>query len=153
MKTNLQKRRHSAGYSLVEVVVASTVLLIGVGAACVLSHTMIGQEETHVRAARANNVAENATRLYQLGFSGAEAKALLPPDPMIKNLTVSSEQVANLAIGDPEYVSWSLEFYPIPSSGVWTANTWGGKPDTSISGNSDTRTLGPVKAYRSSMHP
>ena len=66
MKTNSIKRALRSGYALVEVVVASSVLMIGVGAACVLSLTMIGQEEMHVRVARGVNVMENATRLYQL---------------------------------------------------------------------------------------
>ena len=68
MNITIQRRFRRAGYSLVEVVVASSVLMIGVGAACALSLTMIGQEEGHVRIARGVNLVENATRLYQLGL-------------------------------------------------------------------------------------
>jgi len=153
MRTNLHKRNRRAAYSLVEVVVASSVLMIGVAAACVLSLTMIGQEETHVRVSRASNYMENATRLYQLGFSSAEAKALLPQDIMVKSITATAQTAPNTTVGNPEFISWTLQFYPIPSSSVWTAGTWGGKPDTTISGNSDYRTMGPVKSYRTSLRP
>lgn len=154
MKTTIQKRLGRAAYSLVEVVVASSVLMIGVGAACVLSLTMIGQEETHVRIARGVNLVENATRLYQLGLDSSEVLALLPPDKMVASFTASAETSPPIAgIGTPQFVSWTMQFYPVPGTTTWSPGTWGGKPDTSIAGNSDLRTIGPIKSYRTSFRP
>lgn len=152
MNTNISKRLGHAAYSLIEVVVASTVLMIGVGAACVLSLTMIGQEETHVRVSRALNLVENATRLYRLGLNSSEVFALLPPDKMVTSFTASTQSAPSITgIGAPELVSWTLQFSPVPGTTTWSAGTWGGKPDTSISGNSDVRTIGPIKSYRTSF--
>lgn len=160
MKTNSIKRALRSGYTLVEVVVASSVLMIGVGAACVLSLTMIGQEEMHVRVARGVNVMENATRLYQLGIpisvpvgsTDPTVFSLLPPDPMVSSFTASAEtSTAMTGIGAPQEVSLTLDIHPTSDSTVWTPGTWGGRPDTSISGNSDVRTIGPVKVLRHSF--
>ena len=154
MKTTIRKRLGRAAYSLVEVVVASSVLMIGVGAACVLSLTMIGQEETHVRVARAANLVENATRLYQLGLDPSEILALLPPDQMVVSFTATAETAPPVTgIGTPQMVAWSLEFAPVPEDNVWAPLSWGGKPDKNLPGNADTRTIGPIKSYRTSFRP
>ncbi|MGI9240568.1 MAG: prepilin-type N-terminal cleavage/methylation domain-containing protein [Verrucomicrobiales bacterium] len=166
MKTQFTRSAARAGYTLVEVAVASTVLLIAVGAACTLSLTMITQEEMHVRVSRAVNLMENATRLYQLGIdtelptgsTDATVFSLLPPDPMVSSFTATAQsRPAMTGIGAPEQVSFSLTFYPTADPSVWQpattgfSGTWGGRPDTTITGNSDTRTIGPLKVIRPSI--
>jgi hypothetical protein len=152
MKTTIQKRLRCAAYSLVEVVVASSVLMIGVGAACVLSLTMIGLEESHTRIARGVNLVENATRLYQLGLDSSEILALLPPDKMVTSFTATTQTSPPISgIGTPQFVAWTMLFSPVAGTTTWSAGSWGGKPDTAISGNSDVRTIGPIKSYRTSI--
>lgn len=166
MRTQLNRCASRAGYTLIEVAVAATVLLIAVGAACALSLTMITQEEMHVRVSRAINLVENATRLYQLGIdtevpSGSTDPtvfSLLPPDLMVTSFTATAQTAPAMAgIGAPEQVSFSITFNPTYDSSVWQpatstfSGTWGGRPDTAIAGNSDTRTIGPVKVMRTSV--
>ena len=69
------KRNYSAGYTLVEVLVASSILMLGISAACVMSLTMVTQEEMSHRMARALNAQENAARLFQLGVDNAQISA------------------------------------------------------------------------------
>lgn len=69
------KRRSSAGYTLVEVLVASSILMLGISAACVMSLTMVTQEEMSHRMARALNAQENAARLFQIGLDNAQISA------------------------------------------------------------------------------
>lgn len=166
MRTQINRLASNAGYTLVEVAVAATVLLIAVGAACVLSLTMITQEEMHVRVSRAINLMENAARIYQLGIdtevpSGSTDPtvfSLLPPDPMVTSFTATAQTAAAMTgIGAPQQVSFSITFNPTADPSVWQPatssfpGTWGGRPDTAVAGNSDTRTIGPVKAMRASI--
>ena len=112
MKTNFYRRTSRAGYTLLEVAVASTILMIGVGAACVLSLTMSKQEESHQRVARAINQLENAVALYQLGFTPTEAMNLLPDDPMRVSggFTATAEtNVAMTGIGAPQMTQFSMD--------------------------------------------
>lgn len=157
MRTRIYRRHNRAGYTLVEAAVAATVLLIAVGAACALSLTMITQEEIHVRVSRAVNLVENATRLYHLGIdtevpsgsTDATVFSLLPPDPMVSGFTATAQTSAAMTgIGAPQQVSFALTFFPTADPAVWQpattsfSGTWGGRPDTAIAGNSDTRTIG-----------
>ena len=155
MKTQLSQRaRSSAAYTLIEVAVATTILLIGVGAACVLSLTMISQEETHVRAARAASLMENAVRMYHLGIEPSVIFSTLPPDPMVKTFTSTTESHPVMTgVGAPDHVSFTLNYHTSSDTSVWTPGTWGGRPDTAVSGNLDYRTLGPIRAYRTSFRP
>ena len=158
MKTNLNRLAARAGYTLIEVAVASTILLIGVGSACVLSLTMSKQEESHTRVARAFNRLENAVHLYHLGFdtagTGHTVFSLMPPDPMevASGFTATTESVVAMpGIGNPEMVQFSIDFYTTSDATDWSAGTWGGRPDDSVSTYEDSRTVGPVKAFRHSF--
>ena len=157
MKSTLKKRLSQGGYTLLEVAVASSVLMIGVGAACVLSLTMLKQEESHQRVGRAVNIMENAAQLYQLGIAPADIGGLLPPDPMVKTFSyraaTNAEAVSMPEIGNPEAVMFSLEFYTSSDSTTWSVGTWGGRPDTADSSQEDTRTMGPLRVYRHSFRP
>lgn len=157
MKTSIQKRVATAGYTLLEVAVASSILMIGVGAACILSLTMVKQGEAHLRVSRAVNIMENAAHLYHLGIDPAEIVNLLPPDPMIKTFSYAAPTTAQTVdmpqIGTPQAVMFTLEFYTASASNTWSAGTWGGRPDTSDASQEDTRTIGPLKVYRHSYRP
>lgn len=69
----------TAGYSLVEVVVAAAVAAIGVAAGAAMMNTLVIQEEQNAGAVRAANLHEQATMLYRLGLtSPVEIYAILP---------------------------------------------------------------------------
>ena len=88
------KSKDSAGYTIVEAMVAVSILLLGVAAAAALSLTMVQQEEINARAARAVNWQENAVRLYQLGLGTAsdttEILDVMPGLPGLTSITVST---------------------------------------------------------------
>lgn len=60
--------RCQRGYTIVEAMVAVSILMLGVAAAAALSMTMVTQEDINARVSRAVNWQENAVRLYQLGL-------------------------------------------------------------------------------------
>ncbi len=152
MKTSLLPSRFLIrAYSLVEVMIGSAILMIGVGAACVLSLTMVSQEEGNVRASRALNVFENAVQLYQLGLSPAEAVALLPADPAVLSLSMTPNTSAVTGIGTPERVDAQMQFttminkQPSDNSTItWTAGKWTG----GANGSANTRSTEVIAVYR-----
>lgn len=76
MKTISQKR---SAYTLIEVLVAGGILVMGIAAASSLAMTMVAQEKSNARIEEAFNMQEQAGRLYQLGLSpGAITGELLP---------------------------------------------------------------------------
>lgn len=84
-------RRQKSGYTLVEVLVASGILAMGIAAACSMSLAMGAQEEMNHRIALALNHQENAARLFQLGVG----PSILPADPNTTlDLTTSTSAVA-----------------------------------------------------------
>lgn len=130
--------RSCGGYTLIEVMVASTLLFVGVAAATVLSLTMVSQEEANHRVSRALHLQECAAKLFQLGLSGTQIDALLPNDPTIRNSTTSAPYtkisfsvttVTTAGFGSYEQGVCTMNFTPTPSgNATWTAGTWtGGK--------------------------
>jgi len=81
-----------SGYTLVETLVASGIIMLAVGAAASLSLTTVTQEEISEKAVRAANYLENAAALYQLGFGGSEITNLLPPEDDVE-LTITAKTV------------------------------------------------------------
>lgn len=77
------KRLFQKGYTLIEVLAASTILSIAVGAAASLSLTMNTQEEINHRVTRALSIQENATIMFQLGLDQAQINNLIPQDPQV----------------------------------------------------------------------
>ena len=70
--------RLSRAYSLVEVLVAGGILVIGIAGAAMLAHTLLLQEESNGFALRAINAQEQAARLWQLGLSPSTITNILP---------------------------------------------------------------------------
>jgi prepilin-type N-terminal cleavage/methylation domain-containing protein len=78
LNPQLLKARLRKGYTLVEVLVASAILGLAMGAAGSLAGTMNIQEEVARVNAVGTNYADNAAALWQLGQSEASIQALTP---------------------------------------------------------------------------
>jgi len=65
-------------YSLIEVLIAGGVLLMGISAAALMAHALLVQEESGGFALRAFNAQEQAARLWQLGLSPTTITNIFP---------------------------------------------------------------------------
>lgn len=65
-------------YSLIEVMIAGAILLIGISAAALVANNMLAQEDANARVGAAYNMQEQAARLYQLGLSPGTITNILP---------------------------------------------------------------------------
>ena len=72
------ERARDAAYSLIEVLIASGILLTGIAAIAMMAHTMFLQEEANGRVTRALNLQEQAATLWQLGLSPTTITNILP---------------------------------------------------------------------------
>lgn len=102
---NIKRSRHQGladGYTLVEAMVAISLLMMGVAAAAALSMSMVNQEEINARGARALNWHENSVRLFQLGIGGANDASpivsLMPGLPGLTGLTAATSSQAFAAL-------------------------------------------------------
>lgn len=82
------------GYTLIEALVASSILAIGVGAASSMSLALITQEQIAERSEKAIAYLENAALLYQAGVPEAQITSLLPPEPVVTSLTLTPGNLA-----------------------------------------------------------
>lgn len=120
-KTTLTSR----AYTLIEALVASSILMIGIGAAASMSLAFITQEEISERANRAFGYLENAVTLYQAGVPNARIPGLLPPDPVVTSLTFTDRTINATNLGNVPStlitVTWSANA-STASAGVsrWT---------------------------------
>lgn len=106
---------------MIEALVASGILVIGITAAASMSLQLLTQEEINERTVRAFNYLDNAARLYQLGLDPNVIDDLLPEEPVVTSFTTSSRTV-NVGGLDPVVLTrLTIEFKP-------TASTkWNGK--------------------------
>lgn len=136
---NSSASRSDRAYTLIEALVASSVLLIGISAAASLSLAMVTQEEINERANRAFNHVDNVTRLLQLGIPpeqlGADASytgvRLLPENDVISDLTIQAQPVNVAGLGKRE--RWWIKFeYQATDATASSpiANGWTGGLDT-----------------------
>ena len=65
-------------YSLIEVLIAGAILLVGIAAAAILSNALYTQEATDIRITQALNMQEQAARLWQLGLEKSTITNILP---------------------------------------------------------------------------
>jgi len=70
--------RRLAAYTLIEVLVAATIIGVAVSASVSMSATMNLQEELSWRISVALNYQENACRLWQFGLNPADITAVMP---------------------------------------------------------------------------
>ena len=126
-----------AGYSLVEVLAATGIIAMGVAAAVSLSFTTTAQEESGNRIARAIAITESAARMYQLGMSGAEIIRLLPPDPVVYDISITEDAPAVSGAGALQRAVITVQYETSPGSETWDPGEWTGGPG----GASSRRTL------------
>ena len=123
-------QHHAKAYTIIETMVAVSLLMLGVAAAASLSMTIVRQEEINARSARAINWQENAVRLYQMGIGGTTSGVgildILPTLPQSHTFTVqaSSETITNFPTGisQPEVANLSLLYASDPESGQTRTN-------------------------------
>lgn len=124
MKLKLKNGRRS-GYTLIEVLVASAILLIGISAASSLSLTMVTQEEMNYRISRSLNVLENCARLYQLGVQPANIyggpASLLPNEPSVSSIVPTEVVVGNL-----DSCIFTMTIDSVIDVGAWSEGEWSG---------------------------
>ena len=136
--------RRRAGYSLVEVLAASGIISMAVGAAATLSMVTVGQEESGHRVARAICIQENASRMFRLGMSPAEIIRLLPPDPVVSSISIVQDQVNIAGVGTVDRAQIDIQYHTSPSGAVWNAGKWTGGPG----GSGSLRVSPTVTVYR-----
>lgn len=149
MKVFANNRRNTGkkGYSLAEVLVASAILMIGVGAAASLSLSITTQEEIVWRAARGVNMVETAAILYQQGIDADLVLDLIPLDEAVTLSVVGSEADEAIAnVGTMRGITFRAEIATVIDGGSWTAGSWTGGSDASV----PTRTVD-ARIYRSTI--
>ena len=116
MKRGLRSNSRYAGgaYTLIEVMMAISVLLVGVAAAAQLSLTMRKQEEANANIARSLNLLESSHRLFQLGLSTAEVTALLPYDPSVVISSSTSTLNGPSQLSNLEGTDWTATCTVVP---------------------------------------
>jgi len=121
----IYKRNRNCGYTLVEVLVSSAILMIGISAASSLSLTMVTMEEINHRVGRSLNVLENCARLYQLGIEPAgiygTATALLPDETAVNTLSPVEVVVGNL-----DSCVFTMTIDSVIDTGAWSDGRWTG---------------------------
>lgn len=107
-------------YSLIEVLIASGILLTGIAAIAMMAHTMFLQTEANGRVTRALNLQEQAATLWQLGLSSNTITNVLPekcvssnpPGPDAVCLTFSNNaNITGLGSGIAESVNLNIVFH------------------------------------------
>lgn len=100
--------RRVRGYTLVEVLVASSILAMGISAACVLSLAMVTQEEMTHRVERATSLHENASRLFQLGLNPVDISGTTGLLPGNDDLTLSYAAASGTVPGVGDLVAQTI---------------------------------------------
>ncbi|MCB1085561.1 MAG: prepilin-type N-terminal cleavage/methylation domain-containing protein [Verrucomicrobiae bacterium] len=147
MNRRFEKSRRSSGYTLIEALVAGVVLMIGVSAASKLTLTLITQDEMNQRAATAMNYQETAVRLFQLGLDEADIRLLLPADPVVDSMTITTSSPSISLPGGSmtmESASIAVTYHPSPATQSWTANIW-------TSGDKNATRTTTITAFRSPL--
>lgn len=128
------------GYTLIETLVATAVMMVAVAAASSLSLSMVTQEEISERTVRVMNHLENAASLYQLGLNEAEIKAILPTESAIKDLKFNADSASVTDLGAINFMEMEVEFYPSAASEVnktdeisWTGGVKDGERKHTVS--------------------
>jgi len=117
-------KRPDSAYTLIEVLIASAILMIAVSAAAALALATVAQEETNARIARCENLHEQAVRLYQLGLEPGVISAILPTDPAKISLVFTTQPVSIPSLGTVERSDSALVYTTTPLPSEWTAGTW-----------------------------
>lgn len=138
-------RRRQRGYTLIEVLVASGILMVAVSAAASLSLSMTGQEEINFHTSRALNLQENYVRAYHLGMDPATIQAIMPPENALQTINTTNSDAAVAGVGNMESVTWEFIIRPNPNAGTPTAGVYKGGDGGAL------RTVN-VRAFRSPQY-
>lgn len=144
MNAPTQRTGFFPAYTIVEALVASSVLLIGISAAASMSLTLLTQEEINERSVKAFNYLDNAARLYQLGVPADQIEGILPDEPLVDSLGESTSTAAVPGLGNVEVQTLTVTYHPSSASE---------KNDTSkeewTGGDKDTTRTASVSVIRS----
>lgn len=111
------------GYSLIEVLVASAILMIGVAAATSMTVVLNKQEEVNLQITRGTARLETAARLFQMGLSPSQVVALLPADADGGSVTFGAvTSVSVSGVGAMETATCTLSV-PIEGDGLFAGST------------------------------
>lgn len=126
-----------AAYSLIEVLVAGSILVIAAAAMAAMALAVSAQQEANTRASRAINLQEQAARLYHLGLAPAEILALLPPDPVatLSFTTLTDTTLSGITV---QGTTCNLVYKPNAATSAWSAGSWTGGDASAQRSNSMT---------------
>ncbi|MCB1203175.1 MAG: type II secretion system protein [Verrucomicrobiae bacterium] len=134
-------------YTLIEALVASSILAIGMGAASSMSLALITQEQITERSEKAIAYLENAALLYQAGIPESQITALLPPEPVVTSLTLTP---GNLTVSNHEPMPSTLltvTWKPSDANSSSGVDRWtGGSSTTSRSASINVIRVNPTLA-------
>lgn len=137
MKSSPSRIRNRA-YTLIEALVAGSMLAVGVGAVASLSLAFVTQEEIAERTAKAGNYLENAAALRRVGVPADEISGLLPPEASVQSLQFSEQPLDITGLGPVTAtrvrITWKPSAATEPSG---TARWTGGSEETLRSASLD----------------
>ncbi len=117
-------KNSKAAYTLIEVLFAVGILLVGVAAAASLALALTAQEEISWKTSVALNHQEQAARLWQLGLTPAEVSAIIPPAPTVTALTITETRPNISGIGLVDQATCVIQFRTTPDAGTWNPLSW-----------------------------
>ena len=117
---------HRHAYSLIEALVASSILMIGIAAAASMSLSFVTQEEIAERSARAFNYLENAAALVHAGVDPATIAEILPAEPVVSSLDVVDRTLAATNLGAVPTILVTVSYNPTAASEQSGTHRWTG---------------------------
>ena len=136
--------KSSSGYTLVEALVASVLLMMGISAASALTLTLLTQDEMNQRHGVALAEAELIAQLYHLGLDELEIRQVVPSSTVVETFTLTPGSESVPGVGTLPSASISVQFNPSPATESWAGQVWTAGRKT------DSRTI-EIQAYRSSL--
>ncbi len=138
-------RAHVRAYTLIEALVASSILAVGVGAAASMSLAFVTQEEISERSAKAFNHLENAAALHRAGVDPAAIPGLLPHEPVVASLTFTDRTLAATGLGSVPSTLITVTWNPSGATGSAGLDRWtGGRSDTTRTASVEVVRTSPV---------
>lgn len=134
----------SSAYTLVEALVATVLLMMGISAASALTLTLLTQDEMNQRHDIALAETELIAQLYQLGLDEPAIRQVVPSSNVVEQFTLTPGSETVPGVGSLPSALISVRFNPSPATESWTGRIWTAGLKT------DTRTL-EFQVYRSSL--
>jgi Tfp pilus assembly protein FimT len=139
-------RSSQAGYSLIELTIATGVLAAGIAAAASLTLTSARIEEMNHRKARVVALTEASARLWQLGLTPSQVAQLLPGDPALASIDFDADTAVpndqGSAVTDPTADLGTFEQITVEASVLMRESSG------PSSGDAETQLLRPVVVIR-----